>query len=365
MFAWANRIIVERVETDGNEKMIKETKWRTPQSRLRVCLLAWALVWAAAPLPVAASEPAGHAPIGVMGDHTHHKGETMLSYRYMRMGMDGMRNNDDRVSRSEVLQDFMVTPISMDMQMHMFGAMYAPIEKLTVMLMVPFVQLDMDHRTRAGTTFKTHSEGLGDITATGLVDLWKHEGHKIHANLGISFPSGSITKQDKNPMSAGAKVRLPYPMQIGSGTYDFLPGLTYNGHSEAWTWGAQVTAAIRLNENHAGYRLGDEYALTAWGARELTNWVSASLRLEWLQNVNIRGRDDSSSVNPAVVPTADPGRQAAMRLDVLAGLNFAVPTGPLSGVRFALEAGVPAYELLDGPALETDWILTVGTQYAF
>jgi hypothetical protein len=28
-----------------------------------------------------------HAPIGVMGDHRHHQGELMFSYRYMRMWM--------------------------------------------------------------------------------------------------------------------------------------------------------------------------------------------------------------------------------------------------------------------------------------
>lgn len=33
----------------------------------------------------------GHAPIGVMGDHTHAAGEWMFSYRYMRMEMGGQR----------------------------------------------------------------------------------------------------------------------------------------------------------------------------------------------------------------------------------------------------------------------------------
>lgn len=32
----------------------------------------------------------GHAPISIMGDHTHNKGEFMVSYRYMPMWMDGM-----------------------------------------------------------------------------------------------------------------------------------------------------------------------------------------------------------------------------------------------------------------------------------
>ena len=32
-----------------------------------------------------------HAPIGVMGEHMHKKGEWMLSYRYMYMDMEGSR----------------------------------------------------------------------------------------------------------------------------------------------------------------------------------------------------------------------------------------------------------------------------------
>jgi len=31
----------------------------------------------------------GHAPIGVMGDHQHEAGEWMVSFRYMRMAMEG------------------------------------------------------------------------------------------------------------------------------------------------------------------------------------------------------------------------------------------------------------------------------------
>jgi hypothetical protein len=54
-----------------------------------------------------------------------------------------------------------------------------------------------------------------------------------------------------------------------------------------------------------------------------------------------------------------------MSLDALVWLNFEVQSGPLSGVRFALEAGLPVYQRLDGPGLETNWILTVATQYAF
>lgn len=312
--------------------------------------------------------PADYAPIGVMGDHPHQQGGAMLSYRYIIMRMKGLRDDAERISRSEVLQDFMVTPTSMDMEMHMFGVMYTPIERLTLMLMLPFVRLEMDHQTRTGGTFTTRSDGIGDIRATALVDLWRGDGHEVHANLGISFPSGSISEQDKLPNSMGVKVRIPYPMQLGSGSYDLLLGVTYTGHAEMLSWGAQVRGEIRLSENHAGYRLGNEYALTAWGALELARWVSASFRLEWQHILNIRGRDESSSLDPIApptVPTKDPGRQAAQRLNALAGFNVAMPNGPLSGTQFAVEVGLPVYQHLDGPGLETDWIATAGLRYTF
>ncbi|MFK7896748.1 MAG: transporter [Myxococcota bacterium] len=318
------------------------------------------------------THPAGHAPIGVMGDHTHEKGEFMLSYRYMIMGMKGLRDGDERISRRKVLQDFSATPTSMEMQMHMFGAMYSPIDRLTLMLMVPYVRTEMDHRTAMvtpiGTHFTTKSDGLGDIRLSGMIDLIKEEKRKVHLTLGVSFPTGSITQQDQTPMSMGNQVRIPYPMQIGSGTYDFLPALTYNGnsgHDGVWSWGGQARGEIRMNENHAGYRLGDEYALTGWLARTFTRQVSGSLRLEWQHNLNVRGREESPSVNPAIIPTADPDRRAVQRLDLLFGVNFVPPWVQVEGLRLAVEAGLPIYQHLDGPGLETDVIATAGVQYAF
>jgi len=87
--------------------------------------------------------PDSHAPIGVMGDHNHKVGELMLSYRYMNMDMDGNRDGSDRLSAQQVLNGpdgspagsdgFLVTPLSMTMEMHMFGAMYAVNDRLTLM----------------------------------------------------------------------------------------------------------------------------------------------------------------------------------------------------------------------------------------
>ncbi|MDJ0798369.1 MAG: transporter [Calothrix sp. MO_167.B12] len=307
------------------------------------------------------ARPDGHAPIGVMGEHTHGKGEFMFSYRYMLMSMNGNRDGTDKLSDSEVLQQFMVTPTKMTMEMHMFGAMYAPSDNLTLMAMVPYVVKDMDHITRSGVRFTTNSEGFGDIKTSALYKIFDDNNQRIHLNLGASFPTGSINERDDTP--AGNNQILPYPMQIGSGTFDLLPGITYLGQSKQNSWGAQAMGTLRLGENSNGYRLGNQFLLTGWVARNWTEWLGTSLRLTGRTWGNIDGEDDR--LNPMMIPTADPDRRGGTQLDIGFGVNLYAPKGDLKGSRLAVEFELPLYRSLDGPQLETDWQLTLGLQAAF
>lgn len=305
--------------------------------------------------------PDGHAPIGVMGDHTHKTGEWMLSYRYMRMHMEGNRDGKDRLSSSEVLARYMVTPLEMDMDMHMVGAMYAPSDKLTLMGMLPYTEKSMKHQTRMGQRFTTRASGIGDIKLSGLYLVHNHGGQRVHLNLGVSLPTGSIDERDDTP--AGSNQKLPYPMQLGSGTYDLMPGITYLGQQDDLSWGAQAIATIRLGENDNHYTLGDRLDMSAWLQRKWTDALSASVRINAQRWGDIDGADPD--LNPMMIPTADPDLRAGTRADLLLGVNYYARNGVMKGHRFALELGKPVYQKLDGPQLETDWLFTAGWQYAF
>ena len=315
--------------------------------------------------------PDGHAPIGVMGDHTHGAGEFMLSYRYMVMAMEGNRDGTDGVDAEAVVAPdgygFNVTPTEMPMQMHMAGAMYAPTDALTLMAMLPYTVLDMDHLTRMGGTFSTHAEGLGDLKLTALYELARFGDQQVHLNAGLSLPTGSIDEEGVTPASAPEAARLPYPMQLGSGTLNLLPGLTYLGQAGDLSWGAQGKATVRLGENERDYRFGNRYAGTAWAARRLSNVLSASLRLEGQTWEDVSGTDPAyaTAVDNRMVPTVFADLRAGTRLDAGLGVNLYVPGGPLAGFRLAAEALLPVYQDLDGPQLETDVQLVVGAQYAF
>ncbi|MCB1562303.1 MAG: transporter [Alphaproteobacteria bacterium] len=327
-----------------------------------------------------------HAPIGVMGDHMHGKGEWMLSYRYMYMDMDGNRKGDSSIDPVTIVtmepnrffgmagqpSTLRVVPTHMSMEMHMFGAMYAPADWVTLTAMAGYTEKDMDHTTFAGGagtsvlgTFSTQSEGWGDVKLGGLFGLYDDGVNRVHLNAGISLPTGSIKESATvlAPNGMTPRLRMPYAMQPGTGTYDFLPGVTYNGHSGAWGWGAQYRAEIRLeDENDEGYAWGDKHALSVWGSYEWASWISTSARLSGTAQGDIDGIDPQIV---APVQTADPDNYGGRALDLMLGVNLLGTKGEVKGQRLAVEAGLPLYRDLNGPQMETDWTLTLGWQYAF
>ena len=285
----------------------------------------------------------------------------MISYRFMRMEMDGNRDGTDRVSTADVLADFPVTPTEMTMDMHMVGLMYTLSERWTFMAMVPYLDISMDHVTRMGVEFTTRTSGLGDVQVSGLYELWERPGKRLLFNAGLSVPTGSIDEEDETPASMGEDVQLPYPMQLGSGTWDLRPGLTFSSEHAQWSWGSQFRQTLRLGQNDEDYRLGNRSELNGWIARRLSASTSASLRLSAARWGDIHGNDNR--LNPAMVPTADPDLRGGLRVDLSAGLSVSGRQGLLAGHRLGFEVGVPIYQDLDGPQLETDLLLTIGWQY--
>lgn len=321
---------------------------------------------AAVPTSLGAS---GHGPIGVMGDHRHKVGEWMFSYRYMSMEMEGNLDGSDGLSAADITGSmmnpgpYMVAPRAMDMEMHMFGAMYAPTDNVTLMLMLPYLRNDMALVTRMGQRFTTRSEGFGDVKASALVGVYESDDarHRLHANLGLSLPNGRIDKRDDTPMQNNAK--LPYGMQLGSGSIDLLPGLTYNGFGDQFSWGAQLMLTLRSDYNDEEYRLGNRSQLSGWLARSFSPAVSASARLTHSKWGGIDGA--RADLNPMMVPTADTGAQGGERTELALGLNYLFLKGAAKGHRLAVEYSEPVYQHLSGPQMQLKSTLTAGWQYAF
>jgi hypothetical protein len=180
----------------------------------------------------------------------------------------------------------------------------------------------------------------------------------------MSFPTGSIDVKDhKDGNPALPLVLLEYPMQLGSGTYDLMPGLSYFGDAGAWSWGAQTIETVRLGLNDHGYRVGNEYRVSGWVSYGVTDWFAPSMRLDGRWWDNVHGADPGLAKNPT--PEGRPYLRAGRRLDLLFGLNFYEPKGILKGARFVVEGGIPVYQDLTGPQLGTAWMFSLNLSYAF
>ena len=154
-------------------------------------------------------------------------------------------------------------------------------------------------------------------------------------------------------------------MQLGSGSYELRPGLTLNKQYDSWSWGAQVSANIPLDENDQGYELGSSKYLTAWAAKPVSPWASVSVAAykSWWTSIN--GSAEDLTISPMMNPAADPDAKGGQRLDIGVGLNLLGKNGALKGHRLAMEYKAPVQESLHGIQMETDYTFTVGWQKAF
>ena len=170
--------------------------------------------------------------LNVIGGHTHPAGEKMIGYEFMFMDMDGHRDGTDHVSESKILKKFPSASTGMTVEEHMVEVMYAPTTKLTLMAMLPIKRIEMDMVLTDGFRFTERSEGIGDLEVMALYTVLGSvsKGNRLLIDAGMSFPTGSI--DERNTISGLGTFKLEYPMQLGSGTYDLRPGLTYLGESK-------------------------------------------------------------------------------------------------------------------------------------
>ena len=334
-----------------------------------------------------------YSPLGVMGDHAHQAGDAMFSYRYGIMEMNGNLIGSTPVSTQDIFDEgFTMAPTSMRMEMHMLGAMYAASDSITLMAMLPLKRMEMSSRMpmpnmpNMTMTRKAETSGAGDLKLAGIFPLWAAGDHSrtLRLNAGLSIPTGSIKETDP-----GTTMRMAYPMQLGSGTFDLLPGLTYISEKFGGSWGTQVASVIRLGENGEGYSLGNRFQATTWYSRKLNDMLSVSARIEGATWGNIDGQD--AEMNPMMSPNARADLRGGERVDILFGLNIFLDTdrwdkwdrlfidkdnGQLlqakpqensmdKETRLAIEIGFPVHQDLDGPQMKSDWSLMVGLQVSF
>jgi hypothetical protein len=300
----------------------------------------------------------------------------MLGYRYQR-SMEGANYLHNTQPASYVTASNFgggggngVSMIStgMQMNMHMLDIMYAPTDWLTLMLMPQYMTMDMNMAMVVPQTMQNMcggmvcpnmrsynaSGGIGDTGGYMLFKLWDSPDHKLVLSQGATAPTGQVNIRGEFNNS------VPYAinMQLGSGTWDYKPALTYSGRYDDFFWGAQATGTYRMrfynNQNQllnaSGYRLGDIIQGSLWTGYQATDWLSATLRGVYTgQGKSISSGGDQSttaadgSASSMYTPETYTTNYGGMYGDVGFGLVGNLPFKPFTGHTFSFEWLQPVY----------------------
>jgi hypothetical protein len=388
-------------------------------------------------------------PAGVMFGHTLGKaGDMMAGYRYLHGWQAGsFLNGNHTVNQDQVIakgcpnntnnpydplaNGCSMLPREMTMNMHMLDLMYAPTDWLTLMLMPQFVNMQMHDshpNVEVGSSghhggvaaHEQQTGGVGDTGMYALVKLFDHPNHHIHASLGFTAPTGDVQILEASVQNRKSTQYVHHGMQLGSGTWDFKPSLTYTGKADAWLWGAQVIGTKRLeSKNDAGYALGDMFESSVWGGYDITNWLTGTFRVNYAWQGRMQGEYPAprsldevkistcpkyqfttwaqhdpygNPIGAGVLdntayqaclnsdalksnlkankpnqfsPMDNPANYGGLYVDVGFGLSATVPTGAFAGNSLAFEWLQPVYTNVNGYQLDRDGALSFTWSYGF
>lgn len=290
-------------------------------------------------------QPDANTPAGVMTDHLHARGDTMVALRYQRVSSSGYYQGGERVGAQELAAaGYTMMASDMTMDMFMLDLMYTPTDKISLMLMPHFMRMDMTMEATGAMPMDGHGDGhhghdmgaghsvsgIGDTLASVLFELAAGDRYQLLASAGLSIPTGSVSKKHAD----GHFVH--YSMQPGSGTWDLVPSLTYKGSKGVFGWGAQLNGRFGLeSRNDSGYARGDRYGATAWSSVRLAPWVSISARLAYEQQDSISGHYNGPHNHSS--PADRQENYGGEYVDAGLGANLVVREGGFAGLRLNLE----------------------------
>lgn len=306
-------------------------------------------------IAVTALRPDAHGPAGTMADHVHKQGDWMFGLMAMHESYGGANRagTTDLTPAQVASAGYAVRDSAMTMDMAMLHVMYAPNDRVTLMLVPSWMRMGMTmeglpamaggmaghggHALMPGQTMAHSVQGLGDTQFGALVSLSRRPELSAHAGLMVSAPTGSVSRRN----ASGAFVH--YMMQGGSGTWDLNPSFTLHGTNRHFGWGAQVTYLFRTEDaNNSGFRFGDRFTATAWASKPVTGSLSLSTRLVFAREGTIQGHYNGAHGHAS--PPDLQGNYGGTRIDAGLGANLIIA----KRVRLGLEAALPVHQDLNG-----------------
>ncbi|MDH5655970.1 MAG: hypothetical protein OEZ34_08680, partial [Spirochaetia bacterium] len=202
----------------------------------------------------------------------------------MTMAPDNSTVAKDNITGGLTGRKYMAVPVAMRMEMIHVNIGYSFTDHFygEIMLMAKSSKMKMKYNymmtQMLGKIYDTmESKGMADTMLMGKYRLYADDSlmprSQISMIAGVNAPTGSIREKgfshDMNITQPQAllahfsdayreKELLPYSMQLGSGTFDPVAGIEYQGSASPFWWGVNMLYTARVYRNKEGWSPGDE-----------------------------------------------------------------------------------------------------------
>lgn len=284
------------------------------------------------------------------------EGRWMVTYRFEQHSLDGLRTGREDLTSEQVFEtpgrNYSFAPTGMTRQTYTFEGHYGVAPGWTVFASLPFHKREMEIDNEDGSEGTLRNEGVGDVRIGAITQLdWTQSG-VLRAHLGVGLPTGSFRAEDD-------EVPLPFAMQNGIGSLALHPGFTYMRQTDSFSYGLWGEGRLHIGDNADGYGAGDTFQASLWAAAPFSRAFSGSLRLSASWWGDFHG--ESETINGFLSPVNEDENQGGYRLDLFGGLLWDLSYLEKTH-RLGFEVGLPVDEWLDGPALSTEYLLTLSWQ---
>ena len=302
------------------------------------------------------SRPDSHAPSAIFADHTHAAGGMMFGYKYTSSQGENNYNGNKIFSRDDISTYYDRHVTSQVFLTHSLEFMYGLTDNLTLFSNLNFHIKESTYLSKQNDLFTLNSSGIGDLEIQFLYNLVANENIKIHSNIGLTLPTGSISREDIND---GV---LPYSMQMGSGHLSSVIGFTVFSQFNKFSAGIQPIYKLSLYENSRGYRAGDQVSVNYWGAINLSKLISISFRQNYINLKPMTGED--SILDSTIMILNNKNNSGYVLLNSALGLNFTFNKGILKNKRISMEYILPTYMSYEGLQIGNFNGLSLTLQYS-
>jgi len=322
----------------------------------------------------------GNMPMNIPGGGVPETHEFRFKITPIFMRMEGLRDGTSRVDGASLLGmpamgKSMAVQENMDMAMLNISAGYSFSDDFFAGVMAMYQDNRMDMRFNSMMQMMTGVSGY-TMESGGFADTMLMAKYRLFADdpliptsqasvfVGLSLPTGSINERNAtHPLAMRQTELLPYGMQLGSGTFDPMIGLLYQGSSSPLWWGLNGTFTGRVHDNDRNYRLGNKINADAYLMYQLRYDTVFEVQLNYDWQGRIRGEADEALTgasgravkgdpnSPYMTPLWDPTHYGGHNLFTTLGVQW--QPAPLHILN--LQVGLPLYRDLNGPQLERDW----------